>query len=289
MTERGKDNSNKQQKNKCAVPCKKWQGGVINNFLKNGKMMRNFLLTTMLFCVLFNDSLANTWYPDVNVDNIPTVNETRKYNTEDGGYYKVKVNNTNYVGVFNVDWYKYDANGNMVASNRRDFNYALNGDPSYVGWGRTVLNFDENGNFLGEMNGREQNQQGSPAVTTPINSSSYTDSEKVLTYNKQGQLIGAFNDFFDYIAGKYVGGSANPNMIDSDGNYYERDSYGNVTDVYYQNGTRGPHTTYKYDGVGNITEKYEDGKLIYAKKRYTPAEAAAAVHDGNDNVVSITW
>ena len=37
-----------------------------------------------------------------------------------------------------------------------------------------------------------------------------------------------------------------------------------------------------YDSAGNLTGMTKKGA-------FTPAEAAAAVHDGNDNVVSITW
>lgn len=69
--------------------------------------------------------------------------------------------------------------------------------------------------------------------------------------------------------------------------YKDYDANGNIVEEWDANGKH----EYKYtvDGAGNIVGKYKDGKLIYAKNIYTPAEAAAATKDGNNNTVSITW
>ena len=236
--------------------------------------------------------LANTEYGEVSTEHMPRIKETRRYDIEGGGYYLVSVDSSTYSAIA-ARFDLYNAEGKHVYGSNPDFNYALNGNPRSVGWGRTVLNFDENGNFLGEMYGREQSGQDSTAVTTPINSAIYSKGGKILSYDAQGNLNGAYGDLVDYIAQRMQilrgGNYVNIDLRDSDGNYYEKDSHGNITDAYFQNGTKSPHMSYKYDAGGNIVEKFENGKAVYQRKRYTIPEADAATQGKGPFTVTITW
>lgn len=113
----------------------------------------------------------------------------------------------------------------------------------------------------------------------------YTDTGKILVYDNNGNLMSTFNDSIDLQMNNnnYTG---NLSLVSSDGNFYDKDNQGRTIGVYGQNGDV---TKYKYDAGGNIISTYKNGQQTYAKTIYTPAEAAAATHDGNNNVVSITW
>ncbi len=114
----------------------------------------------------------------------------------------------------------------------------------------------------------------------------YTDSGKMLAYNMQGQLMGAYDDLLDYHfsrhgghdgyfadstgLGSYV--SVSLNLIGTDGRFYDYDQQGNVLAVYESDGSMS-----KYDKGGNLLRKTDhNGNIIWARRIYTVDEAEAA-------------
>ena len=216
-------------------------------------------------------------------DYILYFDDTRTYQLSDGGRYVFHIENYQKNGItYNLYSYRYDADGQLIKSNREDWDYALNGERVSTGAWRLKFNFDENGNFLGET-GYHEGGITSTAIST--------DSGKILTYDLQGKLQGAYTDLLDYMAQKYISKNVlKLDLTDEDGNYYERDSHGNITDIYHQDGTveKGKYS-YVYDGAGNITAIYKDGISTYKRTSYTPAEAAAATNRGNNNTITFTF
>ena len=70
---------------------------------------------------------------------------------------------------------------------------------------------------------------------------------------------------------------------------YEYDTKGKLSFVHDANGNVLESYTYTYDGAGNITAAYKNGVIYTKKTLYTPAEAAAAVKEGKNNTVTLTF
>ena len=248
--------------------------------MKNLKLFKASIIPLVILLTPGIVRSQNLTFPEVPLDYIPVIDETKTFTDADGNIYtfrfRTKDGNRNGNNMFETSATK---NGERI--HYKDWNYALNGSPHRIGWGREILNFDENGNFLSNLG-----YSGTAASNNIVT----TDFGKILDYDLQGNLKGAYNDILEYMAQRFIKNDGlSFDLRDSDGNFYEKDSHGNITDAYYQNGTKSPHMNYTYDAGGNVIKAYQNGKEVYSRKRYTIPEADAATQGKGPFRLDITW
>ena len=192
----------------------------------------------------------------------------------------------------------YDKDGNRTSSiSNNDFSYiAYNSAGEVIGEynhhsARMVYVLDEDNNIVGL-----KSSWTGPIVETY----QYTDQGKMLVYDADGQLKGAYNDLVDYHTarqgncggwyrpscaglGEYAGGELS--LLSEDGKFYDYDSQGNLLAVYESDGSMS-----KYDKGGNLIKQTDSsGKLLWARKIYTVQEAESVSKDGSVNSVRIRY
>lgn len=176
----------------------------------------------------------------------------------------------------------YDASGNVIAQ-------YLHYTP------RVTFVLNEKGQIIQKTNG----MQG--AV---VNTFEYTDTGKMLVYDKDGNFQGAYEDIlaFHSMAPSDTATSKNDriknvigdlNLISEDGNFYDYDEKGKLKGVYSLNGEQ---KKYQYQANGDYTLYDKDGNnlgrfMANGQKRriYTVDEAIPIVTQGAKNTFSIRY
>ena len=107
----------------------------------------------------------------------------------------------------------------------------------------------------------------------------YAKDGQMLVYNAQGELTGAYDNFYDRHLSEFniYDKKAELNHVDENGNYTAKDG-DKILGIYKADGGV---MEYKYDKGGNLISIYDNGIATYQRKIYTPAEATAAVSGKN--------
>ena len=203
--------------------------------------------------------------------------------------------------------------GDCVANNGwPSLNITINGEFSFGGSDtnskyRQTCDFDENGRIQALYNDVAYHSGNL------VESYKYAEDGQVLVYNPSGELIGAYNNWYDRKIAQsgYYDKATELNHLEN-GNYTAKDENDNISEVYYQNGDYTKNTydrngnlifsgkynkddeiiqssSNKYDAGGNLIAAYENGVVTYRRRIYTPAEATAAVQKGAKNTFSIIY
>ena len=197
--------------------------------------------------------------------------------------------------------YKYNpTTGKKTQQVRKSFNILVEGvdvNKDTIRQGQNISNrnpvliFDENGNYRAYYNGGSRR-----------NYVDYSEEGKLLRYQNDDSLFEAFNNMFEcelhaYLRDYYPEVSA-LNDISEDGNYYERDSHGNLMSIYHRNGEIEKLYSYKYNSNGSYTQYDKNGNLLgtynsdgsaYIPKRIYTVEEATEAAKGNKNTFSIRY
>ena len=251
------------------------------NFLK-------ILITTLILTITFSPkSWAEISSFSWNSDRTQTT-----YTNEDGSYLKLMsyTNSSfdpNYKYYHYFIGYQYDSNNNYLAWKiNADFNarvYDAQGNvigvtnrfANSMNSNYQTLNYKENGQLISR-----QDKDGNIMETYK-----YDNNGKLLVYNSEGKLTGAFDNFFNRLASTDPFYKENMSLLDENGSYQEKDNKGRVIGLYKENGDI---ITYRYDKGGNLIKAVENGVTIYQRRIYTPSEATAAVQN-NKNKFSIIY
>ena len=226
-------------------------------------MKKNILLTALILPTMMFYS----------VDSFGFLKGNRSYKNADGSRVDIKVVLMGNSGLTYTRAWRYDANGKQISDDRSPggyirYNYAQNGEIKSLWYsGYPTLNYDDDGNLISILDSKGNVSE----------SYKYDANGKMLVYNKDGKLIGAYNDFWDRKAsadGFYEG---NLSLLDENGDYKEIVD-GKVSNIYGKNGDL---TKYDYDAGGNLIQVTKNGESIYERTHYTPPEAAAAMPDKN--------
>ena len=160
-------------------------------------------------------------------------------------------------------------------------NITINGEaPSWttaINSSYETLDFDENGKLQARYSGSGQ----------LLSTYRYAEDGQMLVYNPQGELTGAYGNFYDQLmAGSpWYDKKSELNHLSEDGNYVAKDG-DKILGIYQRDGSK---TEYQYDAGGNLISSYKNGIVTYRRRIYTPAEATAAVQKGGKNNFSLTF
>ena len=173
-----------------------------------------------------------------------------------------------------IEQQTYDVD--YAGSNWKFFGITINGEyPAGANQTSKRLDFDETGKLQARYNGQNL-----------VETYKYTEDGQMLVYNPQGELIGAYNNFYDRHMSEFnkYDKAATLNHVDKNGNYTVKDG-DKVLGIYKADGGV---VEYKYDKGGNLISIYDNGVATYRRRIYTPAEATAAV-SGKKNTFSIKY
>ena len=197
----------------------------------------------------------------------------RSYKNADGSRLDVMVVPMGNSGLTYTRIWQYDASGKQINDDRSPgayirYNYAENGEIKSLWYsGYPTLNYDNSGNLISILDSKGNVSE----------SYKYDANGKMLVYNKDGNLIGAYNDFWDRKASTDDFYEGNLSLLDENGDYKEIVN-GMVSNIYNKNGDI---TKYEYDAGGNVISVSKNGDILYERRSYTPPEAAAAMPDKN--------
>ena len=169
----------------------------------------------------------------------------------------------------------------------------------------STYDFDENGKLKAIYAPHYYGHNGELVQTIK-----YASDGQMLVYNSNGELVGAYSNWSEKMMASdgYYDRKEELNHI-KDGNYIVKDNSDNIIEQYYQNGDYLKNSynstgilvstnkydkegnikeslSYEYDTGGNLLKAYQNGKAVYKRKIYSPAEAAnAAKKEGNTLVI----